>query len=445
MKFNSKTGEWADPQARFLCSFGIGEGLAALIAAGAADVGVGAATAGVIGEVGAGALIGAGGGAALGAATGGDPGMGALTGAISGGTISGLGPVVGDALGIGVTGGDALAGAGAGAVGSAIAGGNPLTGAALGAAGGLTTGLMSTTTPSGASASGATAPGTSAAAVAPAPGSGISGVSDLTVQPIDAVNPAPDIPSISSSGDLSSTIATANGGGSGVGPISAGPSGTVTPSTGAFQPAPAPQLDMSGIATEAPTLSTPGFDIGKTGGSTVSNFVDNPTLGNFGKMVGANAAPLVAGGGLLYNLFNKPSTAGLDQLNAEATALGQQGQELSSYIQSGKLPPGAQAALEQATKSAQASVRSKYASMGMSGSTAETQELNNVTLQAQAQAFSIADQLLKTGIDETGLAANIYEGLAQIDLAQSQQTGTAIASLAAALSGNGGLSIRLGG
>lgn len=431
-------GVVVDLESQF-CNGGLLEGAAALFASAGSAIGsagaslgagiagatgIGAETAGVIGAGLVDAGVGAGLGATTAAITGGDPGIGALTGGLTGGAIGGFGGLAGDALGIGATAGDALVGAGAGAIGSAITGGNPLTGAALGGASGLATGLLSGTTPSGGETAGVTAPGTSAAAIAPPPG--VTASPDLTaaggaagldggISPLSLPGQGASLTAGLDTSAITGPLPSAGGAGvSGAAPV--GPSGlSVQPTT---------QLQPIG---DIPTLPE--------GGNTIQTAWDKPTAGNIVKALGANAGPLIAGGGLLYSLAGSQSVPGQDQLGQLAGSLQSQGQQLSSYLQSGKLPPGAQASIDQATKAAQAAVRSKYASAGMSGSSAEVQDLNNITQQAAVEQFTIADKLLQQGLDATNTSAQIYAELMNFDQQQSALTGQAIGNLATALSG----------
>jgi len=188
-----------------------------------------------------------------------------------------------------------------------------------------------------------------------------------------------------------------------------------------------------------------GIDIGRvssgptTPGSSLWNDITSGNVGaaagDIGSVIAKNPGALLAGGGLLYNLLRNNNIPGQGELNAQAGQLSAQGAQLSSYLQKGTLPPGVQTSIQTATKAAQAAVRSKYASMGMSGSTAELQEINAVNEAAVSQGVQIAENLLNTGIQESGLAAGIYENLIKINQAQSQATGSAIANFASALNG----------
>ena len=424
---------------------GIGEFLAAAgtflgttlpgdVAAGLGSLGVGAGTAAALGSGIVDAGIGAGAGALEAGITGGDPGLGALTGGITGGTIGGFGGLIGDTLGIGVQGADALAGAAGGAIGSGITGGNPLTGALGGAASGFAAGSLST--PSGASASGTTSPGTSAAAIAPsglsAPPTDLTAGLDTSAITDPSVGGTLATSGTSAGGNL---IAGSPSGGGGLGTGTAlglSPSSPITdPSLGG--------LVGGGAGGGGSTGGSGSIGAGGAKPSAFSTAVADPSAGNILKALGANAGPLVAGAGLLENLTaNNSNLTGLPELKSIAGSLENTGANLASYVQNGTLPPGAQAGLDQAKNAAAAAIRSKYASMGMSGSTAEVQDLNNLTLQTEAQQFQIADSLLKTGLDATNISAQTYGQLLSFDQKQSADTGAAIASLAAALSGGGG-------
>jgi hypothetical protein len=149
--------------------------------------------------------------------------------------------------------------------------------------------------------------------------------------------------------------------------------------------------------------------------------------------------PLIAAGGLgLETILGSKSVAGQPQIAAQAAADASQGATLQSYINSGTLPPGVQGGLNQALAAAQASIRSQYASRGMSGSSAEAQDLANAQQVAQTQGTSIAMNLLNTGIQESQLSSQLYTQIMNQALEQDQQLGSAIGNFATALAGSGG-------
>jgi hypothetical protein len=149
--------------------------------------------------------------------------------------------------------------------------------------------------------------------------------------------------------------------------------------------------------------------------------------------IAKNPGALLAGGGLAMNMMRDQSIPGAKELQGQADAAAARGAQMQQYLATGTLPPGAQASVDQATAAAKAAIRSKYATMGMSGSTAEVQDLNNIDMQAKAQAGQIAAQLLDTGVRESGLASQIYTNLLRLNQQQTDSTGRAIANFAAAL------------
>lgn len=151
--------------------------------------------------------------------------------------------------------------------------------------------------------------------------------------------------------------------------------------------------------------------------------------------IAKNPAALVGAAGLGYNLLEGSNVPGQSALTGQAQQLSAQGKQLASYLQSGQLPAGAQAALSQATNAAKAQARSQFASMGLSGSQQESQALQQIELNAASQQFSIADKLLTQGLSDTQLSSQIYSDLLKVNEQQTKDTGSAIANFAASLGG----------
>lgn len=418
----------------------------------------------------AGGLIGAGAGAGLAALTGGDVGKGALGGALTGGTI-GLAP----ALGISGIGGTALLGAAGGALGAAATGQDLGRGAIGGAISGGLSGAMRT--PTGVEA-GSTA-GAGASAATGGVGAGASGAlpADLTSQftvggagqfPSTSVldggafNPYPSVPTAgvdsvaaaapsagvdgfslggAATQPLSVSPMTAEGLGIGAANIpegfAAGPAANVTP-----------EFDFTPRGAVGSSLGPQqGQQTTARGGASQFNYNDS-TLGQVFDSLGLpqntvtealakNPGALIAGGGLAYNLLGQKTDPNLDIMKRQAEEMNARGRTLSGYLESGTLPPGAQASINQAKEAAKAKIKSDYAARGMSGSSAELQDLNAVDARAQAQGFSMAAQLLDTGVRQTGLSSEIYANLANLNARRRASTGNAIANFAAALGGGG--------
>ena len=184
-------------------------------------------------------------------------------------------------------------------------------------------------------------------------------------------------------------------------------------------------------------------------GNTWSNFVQDP-IGSLGKAAAPTPLQLASAGagavGLGYNyLQGKKTDANIAAMQQQAANQAAQGQQLQSYLQSGQLPPGLAAQMQQAVAANKARITSNYAAQGQSTDPAKNsalaQDLNTVDMQAQAMQGQIATQLLSSGQAAVGMSSQLYESLAQIDMTQAQNTGKAIANFAASLSGRTGVPV----
>jgi hypothetical protein len=162
-------------------------------------------------------------------------------------------------------------------------------------------------------------------------------------------------------------------------------------------------------------------------------FLSNPSLSSFGDVLKSNPGAVLSALGLGYDIMNQGNVQGLGTLTNEAGQLQKQGQALSSYVNNNTLPAGAQAAVNQAKEAAKAQIRAKYGQLGMSGSTAETQDLANSDVQAVEAQYQIASQLLNSGIQESGLASELLARIVGINQAQDAATGAAIGNFASSL------------
>ena len=463
------------PEGPMLCSGGITEAIAGIVASvsagfgtagGAIATGLGlgdvAGAGAAIGSGLEGATVGAGLGAAEGAVTGGNIGTDALTGGITGGAIEGLGGAIGGATGLGATAGDAIAGAGAGAVGQAVTGGNPLTGALEGGVAGTATGLLGGGTDAGptfsdsltpatggpaisgpidsgtwdaapASAGGAvtsTSPQVTLANLGGAPATGGVGPAASAFTPPASVGPGGVDPTASIA--LGTDISTAPGasfstpGTTDPGLIDTPPAppygGDVNPATGQVNPVTAPSQSL---------LSTLGGDI-SSGWNSVTNAINSPT----GKTLGVGLTGL----GLAKDLLAPSNIKGLSGLESEAAAQASEGQQLinsgiagnaapstaaanlatlaatqgntlENYLPSGTLPPGVQTAIDQALSSQVATIKGQYASRGMAGSSAEAADIAAAQNASVANGATIATNLLNSGVTLDQLSSQVYSSL----------------------------------
>ena len=230
-----------------------------------------------------------------------------------------------------------------------------------------------------------------------------------------------------------------------------GTTGSVPTSAGASAVAPPAGVNAPVDATSAAAVPAAGGAApaaGATPGASGGSFLDKLLSGATTSLTKNPLGTALAAGGLAYNITqgNKQSAA-VQALEAQAASQAAAGTTLQSYLQNGTLPPAIQAQLTQATAAAKARILANYANTpggaDPTKNSALAQELNNLNIQAIASASQVEQQLLASGISESGLASNSLTTLANIDQAQSARVGQSIANFAAALSGGSGTTIKL--
>lgn len=178
-----------------------------------------------------------------------------------------------------------------------------------------------------------------------------------------------------------------------------------------------------------------------------SGTVAGPAGYGITQAAGTAAGTAASGGGGLFTARNLLSAGelGLDvlrgnqpvkgenQVNTEAAQFAAQGQTLQNYITSGQLPAGAQATINQAVAAQQAAIRSQYASMGMTGSSAEAQDLAGAQMQGVQQATSLAQQLLQTGVQESEFSTQLYQDIMNDNIQKDNALGSAIGNFAVSM------------
>lgn len=198
--------------------------------------------------------------------------------------------------------------------------------------------------------------------------------------------------------------------------------------------------NSGGSSPATKNLGQPG---GGSGGKSEGSFWDN-LVGGLGSGLGKSLpGAAVAAGGLAFNAFSGKNDPSKDpnyaMLAAQAQGLNAQGQQLASYLASGTLPTGLQAAVDKAKNDAKTSIISRYASLGLPTDPKQNSqlaaELQNADLMATIQIAQIGQQLLQSGISASGLAENIYSKLLAADQNRQQSMGKAISNFAAALGG----------
>lgn len=120
-------------------------------------------------------------------------------------------------------------------------------------------------------------------------------------------------------------------------------------------------------------------------------------------------------------------------LLANANALNNAAGPLISSESTGILPPGQQTIVNQGVQDAQTAIRAKYASMGLTGSTMEQQDLSAAQQRGQIAAAQMAAQATQTGLNEMGTANQIYADIANYQLTQDTALQSSISNLTGSL------------
>ena len=201
--------------------------------------------------------------------------------------------------------------------------------------------------------------------------------------------------------------------------------------------APIPTMAQAPLTPEVPgsqTLAGTSSQYAATAPTAVADAAGSGfNVGSFLKDYGSLA---LGGAGLAYNMLKgnqKPEYQA--SIEAAAKQMAAQGAQLQGYLTSGTLPPGMNAALASAHSAAEATIRSRYATMGMSGSSAEMNDLSNLAYTTVAQGATIASQLLQTGVNESQYASGLYQNLMANSMAQDTAMSNAVAGFTNAMAG----------
>lgn len=345
-----------------------------------------------------------------------------LEGAALGGGAGFLGGQVGGALG------DAITGAGLGAATSDFSGkGALLGGVAGGALGALSGAPLTGSSPISTPATGAAGGGSSAAATS-LPGLAPSGATgDLT-----AAGGLTSAPIGGAAGDTIQGL-TPSG--------SIGGDGALT-APGALAP---PSVTAVGGELTPPPGWVPTDQAG-TAGAASHGGIDS--LFSKGSFLDRNSNLLLPVGALALSAGQQKAPPELKALEGQAATLGTQGADLMSYLNKGTLPPGAQAAVDQATQSAKAHTRQQFANMGLTNSPMEQQALAEIDRSAAGQMYSIASDLLSKGITESNLSTQLYQMILSDKRQNNADLSQALVEFAAAAQGSStksGTTINIGG
>lgn len=392
---------WPDPSDRYFLA--VFDAIAGTVLFGAADAAAGAGAGALLGEAGAGfgaGLIGGGLEAAAPLAL----GEGALAGGLGAATLgSGLLDTVG-----GFGGGDLIEGGALQGATNAAGAIQPLT----------------------------TAAATPITSVAPTASTVSGPLASAPLAPVSAGGVSPTATGVG----LDAPVAGGTG------------SGAVTPaSTGASTGAGGTNLTVS---SGAPSSSGFSGGLDKAVKSVTGGLLDKSDLGTVlsAGQFGANLLKgdqMLPGQRSLGQAANNINAAS-GQLLTTGAGMVKQGQKLEDFINTGTLPPGMAQGLRTATEAAKAHIKSGYAQRGMSGSSAEAQDIQAAEDRATAAASDLSLQLLQQGagivatgvstegqaINSESLAASLYRDILNNALAEDQELGKSITNFASSLAGN---------
>jgi hypothetical protein len=208
--------------------------------------------------------------------------------------------------------------------------------------------------------------------------------------------------------------------------------GLVPEESVAFAQGTVPSAEMAAGAPFASTLTDAGASPGMWGGAM--NWIKaNPML----------AAGLGLGGlGMLKNAFgglpNEKAQKGIaGQEAAMAAANAAQGQNLLGPIQGGPLPGALEQRVTNQLNDANVATKSRFARLGLSGSTMETDAINNNSNRAQELRGTLALQLAQAGMQlmglanqELGMEAGIFQNLMNAQISQDNALEESIARFA---------------
>lgn len=222
---------------------------------------------------------------------------------------------------------------------------------------------------------------------------------------------------------------------------------TPTPDTPAPSPTPDTPLDLKSLLTAgglglAGGLVAPAVGSLLTGTGAVTPPADNPSLIDQIKPylpLIATGVPLALGGtgGGGPGGSISGDTASLASLADKSSALADRLGQVATAGMAGDIGGRGMNSISHMVQRAQAAIRQRYAAMGMSGSTAEGDDLNAAAQAGTDQQFKVGQDLAKTGLSAiaalTGQSASIYTNLLNAATAADTRLGNNLANFATAL------------
>lgn len=319
--------------------------------------------------------------------------------------------------GVGDVGGELLQGA------QGLFSGSGLEGAA-GLAGGGAPGAVANVLPGAASAADA---GVDAAAIAPAAGQAasslMSGPGVLDTSTIASGLPAVTGINANPSGLLGGISDPSLGGAQSISDFTTNP--LTSAGMNPVQAITPPDASLApGIAANPTGLASNWL---QRGGNFLQGVLQNPKLLGETGLLGAE---------LLNANRTPPGEAALKDLAGQQARFAQNQSEIAQAEEQGLLPAGAQNMFQGLLNANEAAIRAKYAQMGMTGSSAEMQDLAASRDQIMSMMFQQGQQMAAQGYTNvnqaTGYESALLKQILDSETAQGTQLGQALATFAGA-------------
>lgn len=162
------------------------------------------------------------------------------------------------------------------------------------------------------------------------------------------------------------------------------------------------------------------------------------------RMIGGakTVAPLAVLGTSLYKANQDiPGAKEMERTAKDAAGRAAQLGDAANAAFAGNLPGGRQVAFDNQANREKAAIRQRYAGMGMSGSTAEAQDLAAVDQRLQEQAFREAQQMATTGFNaaaqQSGISDELYKLLWEEEARRGTAFSNSLSSFVSAIAGQG--------
>lgn len=150
-------------------------------------------------------------------------------------------------------------------------------------------------------------------------------------------------------------------------------------------------------------------------------------------------ASLAIGSEVMQSGQNAKALKGFKSEQAAQQGIANNARSLATAEQEGILPPGAQQSLQAQLSAARAATQAKYADMGMTGSSAESQDLQNLNTQAIQQQFQLGQAMATQGLTEASGAdansMNLMKYVADTEAAQGTDLSNVLSKFAAMFAG----------